>query len=289
MKKITFSFLIYLFSIMSVFAQKQLQIAPQSHYISTNDSNKMYYESYGKGNNAIVFIHGWSCNSSAWEDQISYFQNRFKVIVPDMPGFGKSDHTRQQWTMQQYGKDVALLCNQLHLKNIILVGWSMGAMIVVETAKHLGKKVKGVILVDQLNKVNYNVDSTLIESFFNSAAQSYKDFNKWYLNFQKDSVMTVRYLREMPPGNQIPEYWKPIVFAAFNWLNYNLKDCVSKLHVPIRAINASNAENRPDEWQHFYTDYQSIVFENSTHFLVWEDPHKFNDALLKIITKLQWK
>jgi len=70
----------------------------------TDDGNEMYYESYGSGESAIVFIHGWSVTCRSWDDQIDFFKDKYKVILIDLPGFGKSEHNRQDWSMQHYGK-----------------------------------------------------------------------------------------------------------------------------------------------------------------------------------------
>jgi hypothetical protein len=64
-------------------------------FFLTDDGNKMYYESYGSGESAIVFIHGWSVTCRSWDDQIDFFNDKFKVILVDLPGFGKSEHNRQ--------------------------------------------------------------------------------------------------------------------------------------------------------------------------------------------------
>jgi non-heme chloroperoxidase len=90
-------------------------------FYSTDDGNKMYFEAYGSGEYAIVFIHGWSINCRSWDDQIDFFKDKHKVILIDLPGFGKSEHNRQDWSMQHYGKDIAGLCRELEFKNVYLV------------------------------------------------------------------------------------------------------------------------------------------------------------------------
>ena len=119
-------------------------------FYKTDDNNKMYYEYYGSGDASIVFIHGWSVTCRSWDDQIDFFRDNYKVILIDLPGFGKSEHNRQDWSMQHYGKDVAGLCRELEIKNVYLVGWSMGTAVVVEAARILCKDAKAVITVEQL-------------------------------------------------------------------------------------------------------------------------------------------
>ncbi len=254
-------------------------------FYNTDDKNKMYYESYGSGDKAIVFIHGWSLNCRSWDDQIDYFKDKNKVILIDLPGFGKSEHTRQDWSMQHYGKDVAGLCKELHLKTVYLVGWSLGTGVVVETARLLGKHARAVVLVDQLHQTDYVFDSLSVENWFNRQVSKYKDFNAWYKSFHSDSTLAAKYLSMMPSDARLPDWWKPSVISFFKWQENSLKESISALNVPIRAINASNMLTDEEQWKSFYKDYKLTVFENSTHMLVWEYPQKFNETLLQIINE----
>ena len=54
-------------------------------FFNTDDNNKMYYESYGSGDIAIVFIHGWSVTCRSWDGQIDFFKDENKVILIDLP------------------------------------------------------------------------------------------------------------------------------------------------------------------------------------------------------------
>lgn len=254
-------------------------------YYNTDDKNKMYYESYGSGETAIVFIHGWSVNCRSWDDQINYFKDKYKVILIDLPGFGNSEHNRQDWSMQNYGKDVAGLCRELELKNVYLVGWSLGTAIVVEAASLLGNITKAVIFVDQLHETEYVYDSSDVENWYKRQVSKYKDFNAWYKSYHNDSTIAAKYLSMMPTEDRIPEWWKPSVVSFFKWQDDFLKESVSGLKIPIRAINASNMVTNEEQWKSFYKDYKLTVFENSTHMLVWEYPQKFNETLLQIMNE----
>jgi pimeloyl-ACP methyl ester carboxylesterase len=119
--------------------------------------------------------------------------------------------------MQHYGKDVAGLCRELELKNIYLVGRSMGTAVVVEAANLLGNNAKALILVDQLYQTEYVYDSTGQENWYNKQVSKYKDFNAWYKSFGNDSTLAARYLSMMPPEDRIPEWWKPSSVSFFKW------------------------------------------------------------------------
>jgi len=58
---------------------------------TTLDGARIHYVNYGKGSEALVLIHGWTCNLDNWRDQFSDFAKRNRVIAIDLPGHGQSD------------------------------------------------------------------------------------------------------------------------------------------------------------------------------------------------------
>jgi len=224
-----------------------------------------------------------TCRS--WNDQIDFFKNRFKVILIDLPGFGNSEHNRQDWSMHHYGADIAGLCRELELKNVYLVGWSMGTGVVVEAARILGNNVKAVITVDQLWQIENTYDSLSEENWFDAEALRYKDFNALNKAWINDSTLTAKLISMMPPEDKMPGWWKPSVINFFKWSATDMKASVSALKVPFRAVNGSWVKTNEEQWKSFYSDYKLTVFENSNHFLVWQYPQKFNETLFNIIAE----
>ena len=63
--------------------------------------------------NPIVFIHGVGLSKEIWEPQINFFKDYFRVITPDLPGFGKSNKAKPQNNIQSIAN---LLLDCLHEK-----------------------------------------------------------------------------------------------------------------------------------------------------------------------------
>ena len=100
--------------------------------VVSSDGVKISFDVQGEGEPALVFVHGWSNNRSMWDAQVAHFSEKYKVITVDLPGFGESGNNRQIWTMSLFGQDVAAVVNKLGLKQVVLVGFSMGAPVVIE-------------------------------------------------------------------------------------------------------------------------------------------------------------
>jgi hypothetical protein len=63
------------------------------------DGGRVHYRSYGSGREAIVFIHGWTCNLTFWNGQIPELSKRTRVLAVDLPGHGESDKPQVSYTM----------------------------------------------------------------------------------------------------------------------------------------------------------------------------------------------
>ena len=104
----------------------------------------IYIEDEGSGF-PLVLVHGFLGSSEMWEPQINFFKNYFRVIAPDLPGFGKSKEVKSHNSIQSIAN---LLLNFLEEKKIdkfYLLGHSMGGMIVQEMAKKSGNKISKLI------------------------------------------------------------------------------------------------------------------------------------------------
>ena len=75
----------------------------------------IYSEDKGSGF-PLVLVHGFLGSSEMWEPQINFFKNYFRVIVPDLPGFGKSKEVKSHNSIQSIAN---LLLNFLKKKKLI--------------------------------------------------------------------------------------------------------------------------------------------------------------------------
>ena len=104
----------------------------------------LYIGDVGKGF-PLVLVHGFLGSSEMWKPQINFFKNNFRVITPDLPGFGKSNKVKSLNNIQAIAN---LLLKTIEIKKINkfhLLGHSMGGMIVQEMAKKRGDKISKLV------------------------------------------------------------------------------------------------------------------------------------------------
>lgn len=122
-------------------------------YFATDDNCKIYYEEKGEGK-AVVFIHGWSCNRHYFKKQIPEFLKKYKVLSYDLRGHGDSDRPERGLTLAQFAKDLKDLIAYRDLKDVTLIGWSMGVHIIFEYIQNYGcDNISKVVLIDMTAKM----------------------------------------------------------------------------------------------------------------------------------------
>ncbi|MBW4520024.1 MAG: alpha/beta hydrolase [Scytolyngbya sp. HA4215-MV1] len=118
------------------------------------DGSEIQVEFYGPDHApTLILTHGWGPDSTAWYYAKKQLTDQFRVIVWDLPGLGKSQKPdNRDYSLEKYARDLEVVLALVEDQSAILVGHSMGAMILLTFCRlfpeHLGQRVAGLILVD---------------------------------------------------------------------------------------------------------------------------------------------
>ena len=104
----------------------------------------IFVNDVGKGF-PLVLIHGFLGSSKMWKPQIDYFKNKFRVISPDLPGFGRSNAIKPKNNINDMAEAIVSCLKDRNIENFFLLGHSMGGMVVQEMTKIVGKNIKKLI------------------------------------------------------------------------------------------------------------------------------------------------
>jgi len=100
----------------------------------------LYYEDHGSGK-PVVLIHGWPLSGASWEKQVAALLTAgHRVVTYDRRGFGRSGKPSTGYDYDTLAKDLDTLLNKLDLRDVTLVGFSMGGG---EVARYLGRHGAG--------------------------------------------------------------------------------------------------------------------------------------------------
>jgi len=106
----------------------------------------LHHVEHGIGQ-AVLLIHAFPLNHTMWEPQIAALQERFRVIAPDMRGFGRTP-ANSPWSMEDAAADLADLLDSLEIQECAVVGLSMGGYISYSFYAAYPNRIRRLVLAD---------------------------------------------------------------------------------------------------------------------------------------------
>jgi pimeloyl-ACP methyl ester carboxylesterase len=108
---------------------------PESSGTAEVNGIKLWHAEFGQGD-PVILVHGGLGNSDYWGLQVPELAKRYRVVVLDSRGHGRSSRTDMPIGYDLMASDVLALMDQLHIQKAALVGWSDGAIIGLDIAIH---------------------------------------------------------------------------------------------------------------------------------------------------------
>ncbi|WP_380171543.1 alpha/beta fold hydrolase [Kineococcus sp. DHX-1] len=97
-----------------------------AHHGLFKDTN-LHVDDTGGSGRPVVLIHGWPLSGASWSEQVPALAAAgYRVVTYDRRGFGRSDKTRSGYDYDTLAEDLHALLEQLDLRDVTLVGFSMG-------------------------------------------------------------------------------------------------------------------------------------------------------------------
>lgn len=112
------------------------------------DNLEVNYKEEGEGNSLLI-LHGWGGSSDSWKDVQDFLSRRgYRVIVPNLPGFGKSHTPPEPWSIEDYIEFLRKFTEELELKQFFLIGHSFGGSLAVKLSSEHRESVRKLALCD---------------------------------------------------------------------------------------------------------------------------------------------
>ena len=253
--------------------------------IHAEDGVRISYTSEGHGEPAIVFIHGWTCDHTHWRFQVPEFRKSFRVVTIDLPGHGASGADRNEWSIEGLGADVAVVVRGLKLKEVVLVGHSMGGPVALAAAPKLRGILRGIVAVDTLHNVEFGAppDATnrMVKRFEDDSEGARKRFMSGFFADRDSDIL--KWILEKPGGSDRKAATALLAdYGRFDW-----KSALAAAGVPVRAINAAEPYQTEVKINRKYGDFDAVLMPDVGHFLMLEKPVEFNRHLRIMIDQLR--
>lgn len=257
------------------------------------DDIQLAYTDVGAGP-AVVLIHGYPFNRSLWTEQAEALRDRYRVVIPDLRGFGESDSSASPMTMGRMAEDVAALMDHLEIEQAVIGGLSMGGYVALAFARQIPARVRALVLADTRAQADteegkqtraQQAEKALSEGMAGIAdAMLPKLLTPDTVSKRPELVKRVRdmMLKTKPEG------------AAAALMGMAQRDdqteFISSLEVPaLIAVGREDAITPVADSEAMHAkiaESRLVVIENAGHVSNLEQTEQFNDALHKFLSSL---
>jgi len=251
----------------------------------------LHYSDLNPGGTPIVILlHGLGATGDSWQLQFpALIESGFRIITPDMRGFGKSTYPEGPNSPQIMAEDVAKLLNRLEITSAYLVGISMGGTIALQFALNHPSMVDSLLLVNTFASLRprkisywlfYSIRLLLIQ----------------VLGIPHQARFVVNRLFPDPEQEFLREsFYKQIIQAnpagyrstIKSFVNFNVSDRLYEIQSPTLVVTGDKDTVVPPKTQQELAENipnaNLVVINNAGHAVIVEKPEEFNHAMLAFL------
>ncbi len=273
-------------------------------YIKVGQENsgsiELYYEDHGSGR-PVVLIHGYPLSGRAWDKQLPVLMDDgHRVITYDRRGFGNSSQPTTGYEYDTFAADLHVLMETLDLRDVTLVGHSMGTG---EVTRYLGRygseRVAMGVLISpippfllQTTDNPEGLPGSLFDGFMTTARQ---DAPAWMKGFLDNFYNADKFLGKLVSEEAYRASWNIAAAASATatvaciptWETDFRRD-LPKIDVPMLVIQGDDDRVLPypktgERLPGMIKDLQLVTIEQGPHAICWTHADQVNSALLKFM------
>jgi pimeloyl-ACP methyl ester carboxylesterase len=255
------------------------------------DGNKIHYLSFGAGDEAVVFIHGWTCDATFWKMQAPVYEKRRSLLI-DLPGHGLSDKPEIPYTMELFARAVDAVMSDAKVRKATLVGHSMGTPVAVQFLRMHPERVAGLVIVDGF-VAGPPKDEAAREKQKEQSDQLAKAYRAPDYKTAAMRMLDFMFTKQTPPALReeiqakmlaAPQY---VMASAMEGMGAMRPVTESWPQIPAEAMMVKRGSSA--QYQDFLKARFNLVsyreFEGAGHFLMMEQPDTFNEMLREFLDR----
>ena len=231
----------------------------------------------------LVLVHGFLGSSKMWEPQIDFFKDYFRVITPDLPGFGRSNKAKSHNSIQSIANLLLDCLEEKKIDKFHLLGHSMGGMIVQEMAKKSGGKISKLVCYstgprgempgrfETVDQSRENIKKNGLEVTAKNIAQT------WFVLGEKAKYFDLC----LEAGKQTSiEAADNALIAIKNWHGVkNLQDIKNNTLIIWGDKDKSYNLEQVQTLEKNISDSNLVIFKGCAHNVHLEQPDQFNHTI----------
>jgi len=252
------------------------------------DENKIRYLESGNSKKTLVLIHGLGASAERWEKVIPLFAKHFRVIIPDLIGFGYSDKPLTDYTLHFFSSFLEKFFTAANIQHPILIGSSLGGQIAVEYTTDHPQNVEKLILVSPsgvMKKSTPALDAYIMAALYPNEENAKNAFELMESSGKHiDEKIINGFIERMKLPNAKLAFMSTLLGLK------NTKVITTKLQsmiIPTLIIWGANDHVIPiqhaDEFVASIKDCRFLRMDNCGHTPYVQDPNSFASLVLKFL------
>lgn len=226
----------------------------------------IYYELYGAGD-PVFLLHGGLANGTYFRNQIPVLAAKYKLIVMDSRGHGRSSFDKTPISYEVMAADVLGLMDHLGIQKTSIVGWSDGGIIGLELAIHHPERLNKVVAYG----ANFDPTGVRLDVGQNSRFNAYI------------AAAAADYQKLAPQPERWDEFLANISHMWATEPNYT-EDQLKSITTPFLILDGAKEEaidlNQTKLMALLIPNAKLVIMPDTGHFAMFEQPAEFNRIVL---------
>jgi pimeloyl-ACP methyl ester carboxylesterase len=252
-------------------------------FVATPGGVRLRLSDRGSGEVTFLLVHGWKGSHRLWDPVIARLQDQRRVVAFDLRGMGESEKRRCAYDFDELSDDLGAVIESLGLRDVVLVGWSMGTTVSLRYLERGGGGVRGLVIVNGPLRLTRAADfpHAMTEAELAGYVRTLRD--SWPAGEREFQAQTL-----LDPIPAVVDWLYAIALQTpldvvlrlvENQSKLDMRAALARLEIPVLAAYSTNDPYYPPSLAQYIAetarDGRQVLFERSRHCIPIEEPDRF--------------
>lgn len=271
------------------------------HKVQVSDSVEIAYVDEGAGAQTLLLVHGMGSYLKSWTKNIEALKSDYRCIALDLPGYGKSSKDDYTHSMTFFADAVQQFIEKLQLKNVVLIGHSMGGQISIQLTLRKLPNIEKLILIAPAGLETFTESEkrwfkNVYTAAFIKATPTEQIIKNFEINFHEmpeDARFMIDDRLFMRETVEYDIYCEMIPQCVQGMLNEPVYERLPEINLPTLILYGKNDQLIPNKFLHPALTTTQVaesghkqlphsqlqLFDACGHFVQWECAEGVNEAI----------
>lgn len=244
------------------------------------DGNKIRYLESGNSKETIVLVHGLGASAERWEYVIPLFNKYFRVIVPDLIGFGYSDKPLVDYTSEFFSKFLKNFLKKIGVERLKIIGSSLGGQISAGYVSENMDSIEKLVLVSPSGAMTHSTPA--LDAYVMAALYPDKEVaeNAYQMMAGPDQKINAKIIEDFVTRMKLPNAKMAFMSTLLGLKNAeNILETLKTISIPTLIVWGERDPVIPikyaDSFVSSIKDCRFYRMDNCGHTPYVDEPEKF--------------